>query len=295
MPCRRKSNRTINIRLKKNSLQANQDSIPPQKINVFSGRVSLDTSFRKGSLTIEAAAVLPLLFLAMVILVSLLDMTRVFSSYTTSLNESAKKLGMYAYAANYMPDESPVGALSTVSCISYAKAHLPSEEHVTVSFLGSSYQKQRLTLLATVTYHFPISFLGISKRSFQCCANVHPWTGMQENESSGLDKTNADMVYITDNESVYHTHADCTYLDLSISCTTPGQVSSLRNHYGAKYSACPNCHPEGKESVLFVTDKGEHYHGRANCPSLKRTRRMVPSSELSGLHKCTRCAQRDGS
>ena len=47
-----------------------------------------------------------------------------------------------------------------------------------------------------------------------------------------------EMVYITDNESVYHTHADCTHLDLTIIETTTDAVGSLRNKYGQKYKKC---------------------------------------------------------
>ena len=277
------------------SLQANQIMFPPAQNSRDFGRVSLCSSFLQGSLTVEAALALPIFMIALLILISLLDMTRIYSEYTLSLNESAKTLGMYAYAVENSPDNAPLGALSTGVCVAYAKSKLPKEDRVNVSFVGSSYDDSFLLLKARVSYRFLYGFSGIKKASFVCSAGVHPWTGLQDKEKNERGTSQNAMVYITDYQSVYHTHGDCTHLDLSITVSSGKKVSALRNSYGQSYSACPLCHPKGNEDILFVTDKGDNYHSSSKCSALKRSGRMVRISDVGDLEKCERCKQRDDS
>ena len=78
---------------------------------------------QKGSLTLESAAVLPLYFLAMVMLVSMIDIFRIQTILVSSLSQSAKELGMYAYSIDG-ESRSPVGAVTDAACIVYASAEV---------------------------------------------------------------------------------------------------------------------------------------------------------------------------
>ena len=82
---------------------------------------------QKGSLTLESAAVLPLYFLAMVMLVSMMDIFRIQTILVSSLSQSAKELGMYAYSIDG-ESRSPVGAVTDAACIVYASAARTSRE-----------------------------------------------------------------------------------------------------------------------------------------------------------------------
>ena len=112
------SKSSINNKLTQHSLQANHDMSPPTKSDTDSARVSSCICltrpallYGKGSLTVEAAFVVSLFFILVIILISFIDLVRVYAGITVSLNESAKKLGMYAYVSEAAPESSPVGAV----------------------------------------------------------------------------------------------------------------------------------------------------------------------------------------
>ena len=66
----------------------------------FFGKVSLCTLRErclKASLAVETAFILPIFFLAMVAMISLMDLYKIQTEHLTELCENAKKAGMYAY------------------------------------------------------------------------------------------------------------------------------------------------------------------------------------------------------
>ncbi|MGI6006070.1 MAG: hypothetical protein ACOX8E_01090 [Ruminococcus sp.] len=237
--------------------------------------------------------VVPIFFFMVIILISLIDLVRVYAEVTVSLNESAKKLGMYAYVSEAASDSSPVGAVGTGVCIGFAQAQMPKEERVSVSCFGSSYTDCSVHLEARVAYRFPVSFGGIKKVVFPVKAVVHPWTGYQGGQEEKIPGNFEEMVYVTDRQTVYHTHSDCSHMNVTVYCVTRKEAQRSRNEYGGKYKKCSHCSDEGKDSVVYITPKGDSYHFSAECSALKRSGQLVKKSEVSGLPKCSRCNERD--
>ena len=83
-------------------------------------RYSLQPS---ASLTLESAFVFPFFFLTIVILISFLDLFRIQALLTSSLSQSARELGMYAYCAK-KEDTTPVGIVNDAVCVAYAQNRL---------------------------------------------------------------------------------------------------------------------------------------------------------------------------
>ncbi len=292
MLCRRVQLSTSSKKKIENSLQANHSMFPPAQNDTPLGRVSPCISkTRKGSLTAEAAFVVPIFFLALILLISLMDMMRVQTRVTLSLNQSAKELGMYGYAAEEASGESPAGGLKGGVCASYAASKLPEEPRTEVSLRGSSYREHIVELKAAGVYHCPVSFLGISRMKFKASARVHAWTGYQADEDEHAGKFE-EMVYITDRRTVYHTYVDCSHLQLIIFCTDLRRVKDQRNENGGKYHACPFCTGDIGNAALYITPQGDRYHAAPSCSALKRTGKLVKKSEAKGLSLCSRCALR---
>ncbi|MCH1981109.1 hypothetical protein MCG98_00780 [Ruminococcus sp. OA3] len=239
----------------------------------------------------EAAFAVPVFFLALVLLISLMDMMRVHTRVTLSLNQSAKELGMYGYAAEKALGESPVGKLEGAVCAAYAASKLPKEARTEVSLTGSSYRKHTVELRAAGVYRFPVSFFGISRVKFQAAARVHAWTGYRAEEDEHSGKTE-EMVYVADRRTVYHTYGDCSHLQLTIVCTNARRVRDQRNESGGKYHACPYCTGNKGDTVLYITPQGDRYHAELSCSALRRTGRLVKKSEVEDLSVCSRCAAR---
>lgn len=247
-------------------------------------------SKRRASLSVEAAVVVPIFILTVSTILGILDIYRIQSAVKTSLHESAMELGMYAYAAQ-TGGESPAGIVSTAVCTAYAKSRMPDfGEYVKVSTVGSSYQGHRISLTARVTYKLPFSVIPLPAISFTNESCVNSWTGQDEGELADIaGGSQEEMVYVTDYESVYHTSAECTHLELAIHQGTLGTVEDIRNAYGQTYHCCDKCGKAPEGTWVYYTEKGDCYHTSESCSGLKRTVRLVKKSETYAAHQCERC------
>ena len=133
---------------------------------------------------------------------------------------------------------------------------------------------------------------GLKKIKVALRARVYPYIG-SEGGIAGEGGGRNEMVYVTQNESVYHTHADCTHINLTIIKTDMAGIANLRNAYGRKYRKCSNF-PYDYDGPVYVTATGDYYYPSLEYGSLTRHVCMKKRSECRGLRKCERCEARDG-
>lgn len=123
---------------------------------------------------------------------------------------------------------------------------------------------------------------------------VKAWTGFEKKVIKEEDKTEEEIVYITETGSVYHTNINCTHLKLSIDEVALFNLEYIRNQGGGKYYACERCCQKqglfGTEKV-FVTKTGNRYHCSKGCSGLKRTIIELPISQIGTRSQCKRCIQ----
>jgi hypothetical protein len=214
----------------------------------------------RASLTVETALVLPLFFLGIITIICFMNAVKLQVSDSVKLAEKAKELGMYAY----------VGGESSGDGI-----------------IDLGHQK---------SYNLPVKIAPLPAVKYWCSARVHVWTGYHGgSEVNGEEEPTEEMVYVTDNESVYHTDSSCTYLKLSIHESTLGAVPYMTNAYGQKYTTCDKCGKgHGAFDVVYITEKGTSYHSDRNCSGLKRTTRLVEKSSVDNLSVCSRCGGEHG-
>lgn len=119
-------------------------------------------------------------------------------------------------------------------------------------------------------------------------ARVRAFTGLApgEDEAGGSAKA----YYVTDEQSVYHTHPECTHLSLTVFKTDTATIQSLRNDYGSRYRAGPDV-PAGYTGTVYASAKGDYYYTSAEFHSLVRHIHVV--SDTRGLKQCDRCAALD--
>ena len=112
----------------------------------------------------------------------------------------------------------------------------------------------RITL--SVPFTFTPFYLpeGVASRTIICTASVHSWNGRSEEESYEGAASSSEYVYVTDNESVYHTSAGCTHLDLSIHAAPGSAVQSMKK---LGFTSLTLYHWSGGswETVMTVTDQ----------------------------------------
>lgn len=210
----------------------------------------------RASLTLESAFVLPLFLLACVLLTSFMDAVAVQSKEQLSLSNKARELAVSAGVTGLAPD----GVW--------------------------------IDLIHDRTYRYPVRFPGIPDLVFAARARVYPWVGSDSgigDMSAGGSSDEDGYVYLTDYGSVYHTHEDCTHLDLSIYRTTMSGVKTLRNAYGRRYRKCRGF-PKNYSGPVYVTEKGDYYYPSTEYGALTRHVHIVSREEAGNLPLCERCA-----
>lgn len=259
-----------------------------------------------GSMTVESALSLPLFFLAMAVLLCFLDVFRIQVIVTSSLCQSAKELGMYAYGGDKIGAYAPVKMVDTAVSTAFAKRELKkrlNQEHLSgikggaggITLFSSTVKNNRITLQAQYQYRPALSLLPLSPIKITSVGYARAWTGYDGGEDSGYGGSeNSVMVYITPNEGVYHVREDCSYLELSIAYLTKSGLASARNQYGEKYHPCEKCVGKGSSARgYYITDKGDRYHSLRTCSGLTRTVVMVKKSQVGHLKACSRCGSHE--
>ncbi len=109
----------------------------------------------------------------------------------------------------------------------------------------------------------------------------HMWNGYEIPEAE-----DEEYIYVTENGRVYHTNRECTHIRLSVRVVEA--TEALR-----EYRPCEKCtdkipHPTGG-LLFFVSENGECYHSRRDCPGLKRTVQKIPKEEAFKYEVCSRC------
>lgn len=258
----------------------------------------------EGSLTIEAALVIPLFLFAIIAVLSFTDILRLQMKMDSAMAQCAKELAVYGYAKDRIAGE-------TLEDMSFGGETLFSETYVrsrilselgedyllespangsgTIHFLGSRIMDDDRIELRTAYYVTPFFALSPQSGFLTGTTSVaRAFTGY-DNLSAGKDENREELVYITPEGKAYHKSRSCHYLDLSIEKVFIENISAIRNADGSIYYACPLCKGAGNKTTVFITGYGNRYHGDVLCSGLKRTVEIVPVSETGGRHPCTKC------
>ncbi len=262
-------------------------------------------SFRQpgGSLTLEAAFVLPLFLLFCMAMMYFLIIISLQSDIQLRIDETARSLGKSAY----LSQDSSLLTAAGVNPLSLRAAIL--DDLLTekldnsdikggasgVSTLLSTYDSETGILDIVVTYKYVIPYLpeNISTISFMQRQRSRVWTGEEISGDGSEDSENDQIVYITPTGTVYHLTKSCSYLDLSIRSASYSVIGSLRNKSGGKYTRCRLCAKTGTAETVYITDYGSNWHLSLSCSGLKRTVIEIKLSEVGDRLLCSKCGADD--
>lgn len=215
----------------------------------------------RGSLTVECAMALPVFFFACIILISVINAVRFQTEADIKAANKARTLAVASAASEGAPSMTSDSA-AWIDLCSPHRMDMPS--------------------------FFP----GLPSLFFYSSARVAKWTGGGVNMPSAKETPEDDpIVFISDKRSVYHTHADCTYLNLSIYASTTEDIKKLRNTNGGKYYPCRGF-PKNYRGPVYATSNGTYYYPSLNYSSLKRHVHTARLSECHDLSECIRCRGR---
>ena len=136
-------------------------------------------------------------FLAMVIFICFLDVMRIQVIVTSSLCQSAKELGMYAYAGDKTRKDSPVGVVTAAVCMAYAKQNLKKQlkgERLTgiegsraESVTDSAMDNGQITLRAEYRYRPSAALIPVMPVTLTCTGYARAWTGYEKDMDFGSE------------------------------------------------------------------------------------------------------------
>ncbi len=252
--------------------------------------MNIDYMKRKGSLTIEAALVLPLFLFAVFSIMSLINLFRFHINLNEELHQVGKEIAMEAfircdYTSGYVKNE----VLSRLGdeVIKMAPIEGGAEG---IDFSGCDFSdREIIRLKAEYKGLLPYDIFNLFEYDFSVKCTMHSYIGYEKGIFGKTNKKeNEEYVYITENGTVYHRNRECSYLRLSIKEVNTSELVELRNTSGHKYYACEKCGKKAGNTV-YITDDGTCYHSSLGCSGLKRTVKCVPISEVGGRGPCSRC------
>ncbi len=254
-----------------------------------------------GSMTVEAAIVLPLFLFFFLNLGCAIELIRLHGNLELALWETGNRMCVYGAALSESESLAGVGSMFSYFYVKSEVIDYVGEEYLEQSplthggsglrFLESKMLSARDTLEINMTYEVS---------SFHPLANFYPfrmanryyghlWTGFQL--PLGADGGKVETVYVAETGEVYHVSASCTHLKLSIQEVTLQEALTERNGGGAQYVLCSLCGDMPRMETVFITDEGECYHYTKECSGLKRTIYSMSREEAAEKYRpCMRCA-----
>ncbi len=242
----------------------------------------------KGSYTVEAAIILPLVAAFLTFFLFFFRVMQVEYRVQEALVYAGRQTAAYS-------SDRTSGAVSSALAIGYFQKEIAGDEYIEeyvqngnlgIVITTPSTDENYLYLRATYRVKFPIGFFSVDGIGLTAETKHRVWSGSTLAQTASEDAT----VYYTETGTVYHTTLSCTYLSLSISMCSSDEIASKRNKSGSKYTACSLCGEAVTDhSVVYITDYGTVYHSSINCSGLKRTIYTVKLSEVGNRKVCSKC------
>lgn len=267
-------------------------------INICKKRAVSSASF-SGSMTVEAALVLPIFLSAILLLSGMFDALTVCSQVNHYLCMTGRRIAAYSQSADTVTTQDMYQTFYT-----HLKESGIDGSHVWGGYAGLVPQLEILDdgTCIKISVHYWVKFPGYlmaaKKIRDEEVVYVRPWTGATLSEYESLNRAEqSELVYVAENGGVYHKNVSCSYLALSICACLLENVPQLRNQSGARYIPCERCgHAGDAQMTVYIADDGRAWHTNRMCSGLKRTVGGMHQDEAEhkGLKPCSRCGMNGG-
>ncbi len=260
---------------------------------------------RKGSMTLEAAFVLPFFLFAVINILFAVNMIAVQSRINAALHQTGNKMAFYGYvyehtAAGALPDSLAGVALTALyargQIVDYAGREYLDQSCIAggtggMSMAGSSVMGKGDVIDLQVSYKVKpfTAIMGFQGFTMRQRYYGRAWTGYDVAQSVSDVQQEDPMVYITKTGIVYHLDRNCTYLNPAVEVVPVSELGDRRNQSGGKYYSCEICDGSRAQGQVYITAQGASYHSQIQCSGLKRTIYTVPLSEVQGRGACSKC------
>lgn len=241
---------------------------------------------RKGSYTLEAAVVIPLLAAYLVTMLSFFTILDVQCEVDEALLYAGRKTAV----ESSIVDSEEALFLSAEAYMLYAlRDSSLIEKNIKHGVWGitlwkSEFWDEEIILRAEYKVKLPISCFGIGEIKLSSQNFFRKWVGDRPMEEEG------DFVYVTAHGTVYHVNLSCRSINLSVQDTTVGMIPYLRGKNGQKYYECNRCEwKDSNKERVYYTDYGTLYHKDIACSAIKRTVEKIKLEDVGERRPCSFC------
>lgn len=242
----------------------------------------------KGSLTVEAALVLPIFIFAALSILYVNKMLLYTEKVQWALTRTGREVSAeYAASGNQV-------VVNQIYLMTKMKRYV-NDERIQFSLLNSRFDEKTDEIDLVADYSLQIPFPVISSRKFYFTQRYHTrgFTGV-DTRMEGKGAEEECIVYVTKTGKVYHKNLDCTYLKLSISEVKYGDIEFLRSEGGGKYYPCEGCCGNmqfDKERGVFICNYGDRFHCVRSCKKIKRSIQEIRMSQVGSRLPCSKCGK----
>lgn len=267
-------------------------------------------------MTVEASLVLPLFLFFFLNLSSAIEIIRLHGNLEAALRETGNNMSIYGYA---LSDEEKLQKRASdrdkwwyeladmafsysyirQKVVEYAGWGYLDSSPLTygadgLQFIGSNIFSEPDRLDIVLTYQISPLCSAPGFRSFLMENHYygHLWTGYEIPGTEEYRVGSSVRYYVAENGEVYHKTRECTHLKLTRKKVSLAEALKFCNLQGERYSPCQKCRTYKKAEEVWISETGEHYHYRENCPGLKRTIYTITEKETRGYRPCMRCVGR---
>ncbi|MCI8669271.1 MAG: hypothetical protein HFI34_07110 [Lachnospiraceae bacterium] len=283
----------------------------------------------KGSLTIEAAIVLPIILLGMIILIYFIMIINFQNILNQNMINTAWDICRYSYTAEQteLIVKKDRGSVDEQKNISEKLSDLSVSESlikggltgayalnkvldtnviklaenlgiytrlIGISMMESNFlEQENVDLAVSYVVKIPMISNSVYKMPFVNRCYFRNFIGESIDIKS---KSFSKKVYITKNGTVYHINQNCTHIDLSVVSVAFSELHLLRNKGGGKYKKCDKCVKSklrGNETVVITTN-GDKYHTDNYCSGIIRNVITIDINQVGTRKLCKRCKEKEG-
>ncbi|RKM61521.1 hypothetical protein D6856_04775 [Butyrivibrio sp. XB500-5] len=262
------------------------------------------------SMTVESSIALPLFIFFFANILVMFNIIKVQTDLEAALHQAGNRICLISYdekeaAQTIVKDTGAIDFATGVASIFYAKELVHEylgegidKSCVTDGFSGMSFRNSRIMagndivdIVVDYKVHPLISLIGFKEFPVEGRYYGHAWTGYDITGEGGSERSEEEMVYVTEHGEVYHRNINCKHLKLNVHTINYESVKNARNADRGKYYACEYCAKRISAGSVFITDYGDRYHSSVSCPGLKRKIYTIPISEVGGRRPCSSCGR----
>lgn len=246
----------------------------------------------KGSFTIEAAVILPLMACFFVSILFFFRVMQVELQVERAMTDAGQTLAAYAAGEGRSAGKAVNLSALKLEVMKELKNREEVKRYVTggaagVSLIDSNLEGNFIDIRAAFRVEVPVRLLGRQGVTITRRVRCRKWTGWNGESQNGESEI---WVYITETGTVYHRARECSHLRLSVTKTNLNKIGNKRNENGEKYRECERCAEKNNgQTTVYITNQGDRYHYDLQCSGIKRTISMIKLSEVGERNPCSRC------